>query len=342
MVGSTGGGGGDITSGEVQTMIDESISGKADTSAVTQSINAAVSGKIDSESAVTNVKVLTVSQQNEVQIAQSKGDSTASTFVGTVYRVGSGLTWNYQTKEFAVDSSTVALKSEVDAALSGKQDTLIEGRAIDITNNTVSLDLPISAGTGANSIMVGINCVASGQKSFVGGHGSTGQSEGSFAFGQNCKAGQWSIAVGNSVEANIAPNSAAFGKYNKQNGGFYEADSATTLFSVGNGSNATSGRHNAFEVRRNGDIYLTKDGQDVKLQDQLGGGEVSTAITSGDTNAVAGGAVYDKFDEVESVTAAALNVLNDKFDGLTLKKLTQAQYDALSPNYDNNTLYVII
>lgn len=34
MVGSTGGGGGGVTSGEVQTMIDESISGKADTSSL--------------------------------------------------------------------------------------------------------------------------------------------------------------------------------------------------------------------------------------------------------------------------------------------------------------------
>lgn len=75
---------------------------------------------------------------------------------------------------------------------------------------------------------------------------------------------------------------------------------------------------------------------------QGGGGTASSAITSGDTNAVAGGAVYDKFDEVESVTAAGLNALNDKFGGLKLVKLTQAQYNALSPNYDNATLYIII
>lgn len=45
-------GGGGVTPTEVQSMIDESISGKADTSAVTVSINAAVSGKADT-SAVT-------------------------------------------------------------------------------------------------------------------------------------------------------------------------------------------------------------------------------------------------------------------------------------------------
>ena len=69
---------------------------------------------------------------------------------------------------------------------------------------------------------------------------------------------------------------------------------------------------------------------------------VSSAITSGDTNAVAGGAVYDKFDEVEQVTARALIDLNDKFGGLKLQKLTQAQYDALSGSTDSNTLYVIV
>ena len=42
------------------------------------------------------------------------------------------------------------------------------------------------------------------------------------------------------------------------------------------------------------------------------GGAASSAITSGDTNAVAGGAVYDRFDEVEQVTAAALNNLDEK------------------------------
>lgn len=73
-----------------------------------------------------------------------------------------------------------------------------------------------------------------------------------------------------------------------------------------------------------------------------GGGTVSSAITSGDTNAVAGGAVYDKFDEVESVTARALIDVNEKFGGLKLVKLSQAQYDALSGSTDSNTLYVIV
>lgn len=53
------------------------------------------------------------------------------------------------------------------------------------------------------------------------------------------------------------------------------------------------------------------------------GGSVDQTIISGSANAVAGGAVYTQLD------------------GLKLKKITQSAYDALSPNYDANTLYVI-
>ena len=126
----------------------------------------------------------------------------------------------------------------------------------------------------------------------------------------------------------------------------------------------TSNIHDGQEVID--DLYTNKQdklsaGTNITIVDNVisatgGGGTVSSAITSGDTNAVAGGAVYDKFDEVEQVTARALNGLaeadevaaralidlNDKFDGLKLKKLTQSQYDALSGNTDSNTLYIIV
>ena len=49
----------------------------------------------------------------------------------------------------------------------------------------------------------------------------------------------------------------------------------------------------------------------------------TSAVTSGSTDVVTSGGVYDQMG------------------GLKLVKLTQQEYDALSPNYDNNTLYVI-
>ena len=52
--------------------------------------------------------------------------------------------------------------------------------------------------------------------------------------------------------------------------------------------------------------------------------------------------LIDQVIENEEVTAAALNALNDKFGGMKLVKLTQSEYNALSPNYDSNTLYVIV
>ena len=627
MVGSTGGGG--ITSGEVQTMIDESISGKADASAVTESINAAVSGKADAASAVTNVRILTVSQQNSLQIEQRRNNDYQ--LVGNVYKIGSGLTWDYTTKEIEVDNSTVALKSDVNgkadysaatfvnedetettdflergmlnqsfdyddgvyyfsgktlyyndyfwnltvtlndsstgtpisvtlntatgetdayifykksdskelavtakgnykivgvsfqtdvlneveytyktkvaeevaastaikdviypelesleaaisgkaatsavtavnnvltahtadttihvtsadktawnaksdfsgsyndltdkptiptvptsntaftndagyitndalsgyaessavtdeitAAVSGKQDTLsagtginitdnvisatgggttyTAGRGIDITNDTISVSLPISAGTGSNSVIEGSGTRAKGGDSHAEGTNTTASGTSSHAEGNNAKAngisshaegystnarGSYSHAEGSNTKTENSSEHAS-GQYNVSNWvNNTFGDSGNTLFSVGNGT-SNNERHNAFEIRQNGDIYLSSGGTDIKLQDHLGSTvEVSSAITSGDTNAVAGGAVYDKFDEVEQVTARALNGLaeadevaaralidlNDKFGGLKLQKLTQAQYDALSGSTDSNTLYIIV
>lgn len=56
---------------------------------------------------------------------------------------------------------------------------------------------------------------------------------------------------------------------------------------------------------------------------QGGGGTIDQSVISGSTNAVSGGAVYTQLG------------------GLKLQKITQSAYDALSPNYDANTLYVI-
>ena len=331
-VGSTGGGG-DITSGEVQTMIDESISGKADSSAVTEEISAAVSGKADT----------------------SYVDSAVSGKVDTT-------TFN-------------TYSGSVETALSGKQDTLIAGRGISITTgetaDTVSFNLPISAGTGTNSIVEGNETVASGDYSHAEGCNTTASGQSSHAEGYRTTAsGQRSHAEGNRTTASgqsshaegaytlasayqahaegdntvasgsyshaeggytlasayqahaegystkaigesshaegdhtIANNEAehASGKYNVSNTG--ESTSAQTLFSVGNGT-ADNARHNAFEIRYNGDIYLN-DGS--KLQDTI------TATTANTT----------------------------ALGGMKIVKITESDYQSLSVK-DPDTLYVVI
>ena len=52
--------------------------------------------------------------------------------------------------------------------------------------------------------------------------------------------------------------------------------------------------------------------------------EATSAVTSGSTAVVTSGGVYEQVG------------------GLKLIKLSQSAYDALSPNYDSNTLYVIV
>ena len=189
-----------------------------------------------------------------------------------------------------------------------------------------------SSGLGFNAIIGHGNTLSGSnniRESYVIGSYNTGHTSYEFICG-------WSNEVRNSCET-------SFGYYNNSvSASTTFGDSGNTLFSVGNGT-STSARHNAFEIRQNGDIYLTKDGQDVKLQDQLGGSSITvdTALDSGSTNPVENRVIYNKIDEVEQVTAAGLNALNDNFGGLKLVKLTQAEYNALATK-DSSTLYIIV
>ena len=275
--------------------------------------------------------------------------------------------------ESKADTATTYTKTETDnaitAATSTKQDTLVSGtniktingetllgegnitieggggggkaisagRGISITTgetaDTVSFNLPISAGTGTNSLVVGgIGNIVTGNSSVAIGSNNKVNSRYSIAVGinhnvlssnsaafggSNKAAGESSFAIGNNTEA-TDDNSFAAGQYSKANG-FVSmslgrntitnnmsefacgqdnvsnkasntySDSGNTLFSVGNGV-FMSTRHNAFEIRQNGDIYIadTNDTSTtnyyekpmIKLQDALGGG--GTSYTAGD------------------------------------------------------------
>lgn len=138
-------------------------------------------------------------------------------------------------------------------------------------------------------------------------------------------------------------------------------NSGNTLFSVGNGDDNDK-RHNAFEIRQNGDIYIadTNDTSTtnyyekpmIKLQDALGGGGGSS-YTAGDgidiTNDVI--SVTGKVDTsaiTTSVTSSSTDsqvpsakAVYDQLGGLKLVKLTKSEYDSLTTK-DNSTLYVIV
>lgn len=124
---------------------------------------------------------------------------------------------------------------------------------------------------------------ASGQGAFSCGENPQALGFASVAFGNLTKAiGVESFVIGRETTANTFVSFAqgkytkttneaevALGEYNNSvSGSSTWGDSGNTLFSVGNGT-ADNARHNAFEVRQNGDIYITINGQDVKLQDIL-------------------------------------------------------------------------
>lgn len=364
------------TSAQTNSAITAAVSGKADTSAVTESINAAVSGKMDTSaftaySASTDARIsedeeVTARALVEVNDALS-GKADASGVTAEITAAVSGK----QDTLIAGDNITIS-GNVISAEGGGSSYTGLSGITINENNeiyykNFVRTWLTSNHDDryavywfqGANTKIWINGNKPDGRMNWLKSQFSFGlnqlnDSTVGFALGENNSInGQYSggLCNGNTVNGNYSlgvnyknktNNSSEFasGQYNNSvSASSTFGDSGNTLFSVGNGT-ADNARHNAFEIRQNGDIYITLDGQDVKLQDNLGGGEVSSAITSGDTNAVAGGAVYDKFDEVEQVTAAALNSLNDALGGMKFVKLTQAEYDALAVK-DPMTVYFI-
>ena len=340
----------------------------------------------------------------------------------TAYSAATNTALNNKVDTSAITSSVTSASTDSEIptakavweAASGGGTTYTAGRGIDITNDTISVSLPISAGTGDNSIIEGQNTKATGSNSHAEGRSTSATSQyshaegwstiangyyGSHAEGKDTKAtggnshaegsgtesygqmshaeGYHTLARGSGAHAEgwftttmkdfahaegnytsaMTEASHAEGNYTKTTNKYEHAsgsynntvsasttfgDSGNTLFSVGNGT-AENARHNAFEIRQNGDIYLSSGGTDIKLQDYLGGSSITvdTALDSASTNPVENRVIYNKIDEIEQVTAAGLNAVNDKFDGLKLKKLTQAEYNALATK-DSNTLYIVI
>ena len=301
-----------------------------------------------------------------VELTQAEYDALSPKDPNTFYIItdakGADLS-NYYTKTETDNAITAATSTKQDTLVSGTNiktingETLLgegnieiqggsgggkaieAGRGISITTgetaDTVSFNLPISAGTGTNSIIEGSAELANGISSHAEGTKTIASSENSHAEGENTRAnGKGSHAEGFLSNAN-GEYSHAEGFFGKANGKYSHAegmntiannmsehasgqynnsvsasttfgDSGNTLFSVGNGT-ADNARHNAFEIRQNGDIYCSDGTNDVKLQD--------------------------------TITATAANTT--ALGGLKLVKLTQSEYDSLTTK-DNSTLYVIV
>lgn len=215
----------------------------------------------------------------------------------------------------STDSEIPTAKAVYDAIPTGGGATYSAGTNISIdTANTINCTLNLQNGsaTGQGSIVIApYGTTASGNRALAGGMLASAGGEESIAYGAHAKtnsnAGS-SFALGSYVETKNQ-NETSLGYYNKTNKKNYTfGDSGNTLFSVGNGTEENA-RHNAFEIRQNGDIYVNDGTNDVKLQDTI------TATTANTT----------------------------ALGGLKLVKLSQSEYSAMEQagTLDSNTLYIV-
>ena len=223
------------------------------------------------------------------------------------------------------DLSDYYKKSEVDARdlwVSGTGENAIVQKG---GNNTASGKLSVAMGSGTTasgnySVAEGYNTIASGYASHAEGNYAKANGYSSHAEGNMTSATtNYSHAEGN-YTITLNDSEHASGQYNVSNSASTDfGDSGNTLFSVGNGT-STSARHNAFEIRQNGDIYIVSGDTNIKLQDNIGSitvDQVLDGTTSASTNPIATMAVYDAVSDLSGqseTVAAALVDLNSEHE----------------------------
>lgn len=251
--------------------VDAAISGKADTSAVTAEISAATSGKVDTSAITTSI----TSGSTDSEIPSAKATYDAIQAGG-----GGGATYS-------------------------------AGTNISIANDTISCTLNARNGGNGGLIIGSSNTGGDGQYTLTVGNACSGNRNYSLVVGDQCGVDSTtSQAMGRNV---VALNQMEFGcgRYNNsQKANTTFGNNGNTLLSVGNGHYQNGEhKHNALEIRQNGDIYFP------------------------DTD----NTTYSNYYEKPMVR---LQDMYGALGGLKLVKLTQNEYDALATK-DSSTLYII-
>ena len=227
--------------------------------------------------------------------AHAEGDSTSATSDASHAEGDSTFTEGYAShaEGYSTSATSEAAHAEGYITLASGEDAHAEGSGTIAEGDCSHAEGYSTSATSMDSHAEGIATLASGDYSHAEGNSTSATNYSSHAEG--------SYTIANNISEH------ASGRYNVSNSGSTEfGHSGNTLFSVGNGT-ADDTRHNAFEIRQNGDIYCSDGTNNVKLQDTI------TATTANTT----------------------------ALGGLSLVKLTQAEYDALVTK-DSNTLYVIV
>lgn len=263
------------------------------------------------------VSVVEVTQAEYDVLPSSAKTDTSKMYVITDAEAGD-LT-NYYTKSETntllgdkADTATTYTKTEVDnaitAATATKQDTLVSGTNIKTINNTSILgsgNIDIQGGGGSITIDPSLDS------------GSTNPVANS-AITQNFY--NYAKFVGD------ASNGYGVNVYFNEGTGNYMGINLSKLKTTANGTSQTSTSSWCRISTINGKKAFSTNAANVSDFSLVETSAITTSVTSSSTDA-----------QVPSAKA-----VYDQLGGLKLVKLTQSAYDALSPNYDSNTLYVIV
>ena len=326
VISATGGGGG-VTPSEVQEMIDESISGKADSDDVYTKNEVYTKAEVDE--AIDDIDLSDYYTKSEVDASQLAQDNKINAISGDVQ------TLNEKVETISGESVTSGeVESMIDEAVSGKQDTLSAGRGISIANNTVAFNLPIYLGGKSSSISI---TQSTGSSQFD--NNSNGFS--SAAIGAGLKAlNQYEVAVGVHNVERPEVEGVAFG------------GSGYTLFTVGNGCGSPSNqRHNAFEVRQNGDIYISDTNASgtfcekpmIKLQDALGKG--GGGVTSGQVQTMIDNSISGKADTSDVYNKTEVYTKTEVDNKVSVKPNVwcgnESEWSQISGSTESGTIYLV-
>ena len=303
------------------------------TSAQTQSaITQATSGKVNTSSVVSSVT--SASTDSEIPTAKAVFDAIPTGGTGGGKAIEAGTNISVTTGETA-DTVSCTLPYYKD---SGNCWT-IYGYNNMYANSSTKTDN--SAYIGFNNVINNTSSTRTTEKNIIIGFGNKLESQYTEYFlGGNIIIGENNTLSG----SNNIRESYVIGKYNKGYGiqeficgwsnetrNTYETSfgyrnistsgavtfgySGNTLFSIGNGNYFGSNRHNAFEIRQNGDIYIadTNDTSTsnyyekpmIKLQDALGGGGSSINVVqttgSSTTDVMSQAAVTNIIGDIETL-----------------------------------------
>jgi hypothetical protein len=250
------------TSAETNSAITQAVSGKADTSYVDQS----VSGKQDTLISGTNIKTI----NNESILGSGNIDIQG----GGGKAISGGTNISITTGETAdtINCTLPIIKGVSTGPFPTNHSVMI---GYDGNQFSYFINKDYSASIGFTNYINGERSVCLGDSNYANGYCSVAVNA------VNTAATNYSFACGNYSKTSNQYEFAS-GRYNNSvSGSSSFGDSGNTLFSVGNGT-ADNARHNAFEIRQNGDIYYFDGTNDVKLQDKFS----SLDTTIGNINSV--------------------------------------------------------